>query len=234
MGALASATAIVAIVLLLFPIPLVACSQVFSEPDLEMKRDFTLVVSYEGKPLIGVQVDIYALHPDRQRFTARTAADGTIRVKNLQPGNYWAVLDFAGISESMVFKIVATQSREAKARLDWAWGRSPVAVRQAAGRLFDTRSRPGNSPLENQVNPLVVPLQNMPVELRHPIRGTLYSGRTDERGEFTIAGVPEGTFVLSVPGLSPNFLIQVRSDATRDSLLFVNPNLCGGALYLRE
>src|SRR6267142_636674 len=74
---------------LLLPTDGAACSYIHFLHGLEVHRDFTVHITYAGKPLPGVTVHISSLFGSYQEvFRERTTTDGTVRIRNLRPGKY--------------------------------------------------------------------------------------------------------------------------------------------------
>ena len=66
-----------------------ACSLAGCPDDgIEVRREFVVRVTHADKPLPGVTVEVTA-GDDNKIFTGMTDAAGTVKIKELQPGNYW-------------------------------------------------------------------------------------------------------------------------------------------------
>jgi hypothetical protein len=65
-----------------------------------MGSTFTVRISYLGKPLAGVRVDIgnAAEEKPTPKSFGVTAADGILKITNLAPGKYWLYTELLGIS----------------------------------------------------------------------------------------------------------------------------------------
>jgi len=55
---------------------------------LEMRGDFTVAVTHENKPIAGATVEVYTSVEDSgaQLLSAKTSADGKLRITKLAPG----------------------------------------------------------------------------------------------------------------------------------------------------
>jgi hypothetical protein len=118
--------------------PAFACSFSYTGPYTEVARDLTVVVRFEGKPLAGASVDVWA---SGNKLSKTTAVDGTARFTNLAPGQYLLAathLDVTAGADHIEVRSMGTG--QAKAKLEYRWGENPIEVRQIAGALIRSES----------------------------------------------------------------------------------------------
>jgi hypothetical protein len=228
--------------LLTIPVSTVACSAVGClDRGVELRRNFTVTVTHEDKPLPGVSVRITGNSEvaGHQSFSGLTSADGTAHFVNLPPGDYWIKADLLGIEAGYeCFHINSSASRKAKKIRRYEWGDMALATRQAVGRLVDSQPGKGGNPLENLLHRVDVPIAEARLELRQPIMGALYTTVSDANGHFAFDQVPDGTYVLHIeagaaPGSrafdSTDLLIQLSDTAKRGTLLLARREASGGS-----
>ena len=129
----------VLISLLSFPASSPACSTAscLGSGD-ELRRDFRIDVKHGGKPLPGVSVRItHNTEGDNsEAFSGITSSDGTLRVENLLPGQYWLNAELQGIdAASQCFHVDSQPSRKAKSMVKYDWGELAPASREIEGRF---------------------------------------------------------------------------------------------------
>jgi len=232
-------TGVVSIVLFFSPAA-GACSFSTSTYFKEVARSFSVAVQFEGKPLAAANVSILSFDTIRSVSSATTARNGTVRFRDLRPGKYYVEVHHLGIPAAFdQIEIRARVSAQAKSTLDYRWGDALTTVRQISGKIMDIR-RQGATLVEQFTNPpLEIPIRGAQIQLRHPTDGSVYSDASDEQGEFALAGVPNGIYVMHVrdgvtPDDSANFLVRVTPTATTDSVQLIRGDLCGGpVLQLR-
>jgi hypothetical protein len=221
---------------LFYPTAVAACEFRFPKHGLEVHRNFSVLIEYEGKPLPGVVVYATPLfETSHEVIQGTTTTDGTLRLKNLRPGNYFLGTKWLGVSAgSQQIEVRARETIHATSRLEYSWGEAPILLRRVAGKVIDIRPRPIADSLQNMVKPLEVPLSGALVELRHPTNGTAYSTVTDDHGEFAFEEALNGTYVVHIEsGTNPifaraDFLVQVTPTAARESLHVGRSSICGG------
>ena len=223
---------------LLFSPNAVACSVATSTIFQEVARNLTVAVRFEGKPLAGANVQISSFDTFQPVSSAMTARDGTAQFRDLPAGRYSLHSSHLGIFAAYEqIEVRARVSARAKTRLDHRWGLAPTAVREISGKILDLVPQ-GATPIERIINPRAeVPIRSALIQLRHPNNGSVYSGESNELGEFSIAGVPVGIYVMHVRGgANPqdvaDFFVHVTPAATKDSLKVVRGNLCGGTAIM--
>lgn len=135
---------------LAFPSSSAACSLTSClDKGVELRRDFIVRVTHGGKPLPGVSVQVTgAIKGNGNKlFSGKTAADGTVRVRDLPPGEYWLNAELLGIAAGVqCFHIGARSSRVAKKKVSYEWGDLASATRQIAGKLIDSQPGKGGAP----------------------------------------------------------------------------------------
>lgn len=223
------------VLMALVPVSLSACSVVSCiGRGVELRRDFTVLVKHEGKPLRGVTVNILS-NGTAVRFSAETAPNGIVHVKGLPPGDYWISADLLGINAAyQCFHVADRASRKAQDRMTYEWGDFPYPTRRLAGRLSDSQPGTGDSPLWNLVNRRTVPIRGAQLTLHKPTASAVYSAISDQDGSFAIEHVPAGIYVLHIEGGTTgrnydatDLLVRVSPRAREDKLLLVRSE--GGA-----
>jgi hypothetical protein len=228
--------------LLIIPVSSSACSLVgCSDRGVELRRNFTVTVTHQDKPLPGVSVQITGNSDvaGRQSFSELTRADGTAHFASLPPGDYWIQADLLGIETGYeCFHINSLASRKAKKTRRYEWGDMAPAFRQAAGRMVDSQPGKGGNPLENLLHRVDVPIAQARLELRRPVVGAVYTTVSDANGHFAFDQAPNGTYVLHIEaGTAPggrafdstDLLIRLIDTAKRGTLLLARREAGGGS-----
>jgi hypothetical protein len=224
--------------LLAIPVSTVACSAVgCRDRGVELRRNFTVTVTHEDKPLPGVSVRITGNSEaaGHQSFSGLTSADGTAYFVNLPPGDYWIEADLLGIEAGYeCFHINSPASRKARKIRRYEWGDMALATRQAVGRLVESQPGKGGNPLENLLHRVDVPIPQARLELRQPVIGTVYRTVSDANGHFAFGRVRDGIYVLHVeeagaaPGDSTDLLLRFSNTANGRTLLLSRREAGGG------
>lgn len=207
----------------------------------ELRKNFIVTVTHQDKPLRGVSVQIARTSDvaGHQSFLELTGADGGAHFANLPPGDYWMEAKLLGITAGYeCFHINSSASRNAEKSRRYSWGDEAPAVRQAAGRLVDSRPGKGGNPLENLFQRVNVPIPEARLELRRPVIGTVYATVSDASGHFTFDRVPVGTYVLHInAGTAPgdrafdaaDLLVRFSEAAKLGTLLLTRSEPVGGS-----
>jgi hypothetical protein len=225
---------------LIAAIPSGACSMASClNRGVEMRRDFAVTITNDGKPLPGVAVQITS--NGSERFSGVTLTDGTVRVVDLPPGDYWLNAELLGISAAyQCFHVGGQPSRKAKRKLTYEWGDEAPATRRIAGRLLGSQLGRGGTPIWNLVHRVDVPISGASLTLHNPISGEVYSATSSVTGDFAFDTVSNGTYVLHVEGGSAetrdydatDLLIELSPSATRNVLLLTRREGGCGGTYL--
>ena len=228
--------------LLTIPASTVGCSLAGCvDRGLEMRRNFSVMVTHQDKPLPGVSIQITGNSEgsSRQSFSGLTGSDGTARFANLPPGDYWITADLLGIAAAYeCFHINTFASRKAKKRRRYGWGDDAFGASQAIGRLVDSQPGKGPNALQNLLHRVDVPIAEAHMELRQPITNRVFTTVSDPNGHFAFFHVPNGTYVLHIdggtaPGDLPfdatDLLVQFSDTAKTGTLLLSRREPGGGS-----
>jgi len=222
--------------LVAIPASTVACSTVAClDRGVELRRNFTVRVTHEGKALPGVIVQITGNSEgeSHRSFSGITSSNGTAHFANILPGDYWIQADLLGINAGYeCFHINPTASRNAKKGRSYEWGDEPLGAREAVGRLVDSQPGKGGNPLENLLHRVDVPIPQARLELRQPVIGTVYTTVSDGNGHFAFGRVRDGIYVLhleagAAPGDSTDLLLRF-SDIPNGRTLLLSRREAGG------
>ena len=203
---------------------------------VEMRRDFAVKITNDGKPLPGVSVQI--ISEGSERFSGITLTDGTVHVIGLPPGDYWLNAGLLGISAAyQCFHIGDQPSRKAKGKLTYEWGDEAPATRQMAGKLFDSQPSKDGTPISNLVHRVDVPISGASLKLQNPVTGEVYRTTSDAAGDFAFDMVSRGKYVLHIEGGSAgtreydatDLLIELSPSATRNMLVLARRDAGGGS-----
>jgi hypothetical protein len=226
-----------------------ACSLISCSPNAgdETRSDFLVKVTLEGRPLANVDTWVTRSPGDENKlFSGVTGSDGTVRIQNLPPGEYWLVSQRFGISAGGIcFHINSRPSRSAKQLATFHWGEEAASTRRVAGKLIDPAPGEGAVFLQNIIARHVEPIPEAKFKLQDPITGANYSAVSGDDGRFSFGDIPNGTYVLHVEGgetpagheLQPtDLLIRVTDTASRDMLLLERSggSTCGGPYLILE
>jgi hypothetical protein len=223
--------------------PSTACSLAgCANGGVEMRRDFVVDITYGGKPLPGVAVEVRGFGGEKdnsQLFSSVTAHNGKVNVGELLPGTYWLYAEFLGIpAGGQCFHVAPSSSRSAKKRIAYEWGDLAPGVRRMAGRLVDSQPGHGDSPIMNLIHRVDVPIANAKMKLQNPITAAVYSTESDTDGHFNFGHIPPGTYVLHVDGgtvtngrdyESTDLLVALGDTAKWDTLLLSRREAGGGS-----
>jgi hypothetical protein len=224
------------IALLTFPIPSIACSMAscLGNGD-EMRPDFVVRITFVGKPLPGVNVQITGT----KSFSATSSIDGTVHVGGLPSGDYWVNTELSGIGAGgQCFHVGNRASRKAKRTLTYEWGNLAPSTRRIVGRIIDPAPGEGTTFLQNIRNGVIEPIPEARLKLQNPLTGDAYTTQSDRDGEFSFGQIPSGTYILHVEsGMTlsgrayepTDLLIRVSNTATHDTLLLKRTSGGGGS-----
>jgi len=217
---------------------LVSCSSKNSE---EMGSDFVVKITLRGKPLANVNTWVTRFPGEENKlFSGLTGNDGTVRIHDLQPGEYWLASELLGIGAGGIcFHVNTRPSRRAKQMVAYEWGEEAASTRQVAGKLIDPRPGEGAAFLQNVIHHVVVPIPSARFTLHDPLTDAIYSAVSDDEGRFSLGEIPNGTYVLHIEGgvtpvgheLQPtDLLIRVIDTASQETLLLERSpgSTCGG------
>ncbi len=236
--------------LALLAVPASACSVVGClDKGTEMRPDFTVKVTHDGKALAGVSVRITnSLNEASIKvFSDVTGINGSVRAMKLQPGEYWLHAELLGINvASQCFHVGDRTSRKAKGKLKFEWRDDAPATREVAGRLIDSQPGKGGNPLWNLLHRIDVPIAGATLRLQNVIGGDAFTTASDQDGAFRFDAVPSGTYALHIEGGKSDrdydgtdLAIKVSPSANRNTLRLsrrdAGAGSCGGTyLELRD
>lgn len=227
---------IVPLLLLLLTPPAQACSLVpCINSGIEVRRDFSVLVKHDGKPLKGVKVEIKT-NLGSIISTGTTDSAGRATVTNLSPGEYWLSADLLGIGAAYhCFHVAQQPTAKAKRVMKYDWGDLAPAMRRVAGSVIDTQPGTGGTLLWNLSHPVKVPVQSAALRLQNAITGEVFTATSDERGDFEFGSIPNGTYVLHIEGGTgrtydpTDVLMKVRADVARGAVVLSRQETgCGG------
>ena len=175
-------------------------------------------------------------------FTGKTAADGTIRIRKLSPGDYSLNVELLGIfADGECFYVSRHASTKAQKKVSLVWGEFPHATRQIAGTLVNSQLGKGADPLQNLTHRVDVPISNAKLTLRSPFTDAVYEAVSDINGHFALGEIPNGLYALHVEGgvtpggrtFEPANLLLLLSDSAKQKMVVVKEydpagGSCGG------
>ena len=171
---------------------------------IELRRDFVVKVTHDGKPLSGVTVQVTRTKAEENgtiAFFDMTASDGTVHIANLPAGEYWLDTEFLGFTAGMqCFHIDNRSSRKAKRAVRYGWGELAPSARQIAGKLIDVQPRGGVTFIEKLRSVAAEPIPEASLKLQNALTGTIYHTVSDQEGGFSFPPSPNGTYVLHLDG----------------------------------
>lgn len=226
--------------ILMLPVRAPACSLASCLGDgVELRSDFSVHVTIDGKPLPGVTVDVTYFGGGKtgDAFSARTDSHGIARIK-LPAGAYWLHTDLLGISAGgQCFHISQHTSWKAKRSITYEWAELVPTTRQLAGGLVDSQPGQGGNPLWNITHRVNVPIAGAKLKLQSPLTGKVLTAISDDGGTFAFDSAPEGIYVLHVDnGIAPDdrdydsadLQIRLSHTSARNSLLLKHQEAGGG------
>ena len=225
----------------LVAIPVGACSLAgCQDRGIEMRSDFAVKIRHADKPLPGTTVEITGPQgtSGAKKFTVTTDKDGIARITNLAPGDYWLNAEYLDIGAAYhCFHIKERPSRKAKRNLAYDWGDLAPGTRRIAGKLLDSQSGKGGTPIWNLLHRVDVPIAGAKLTLQDATTSAVYHATSDANGAFAFDGIPNGTYVLHIDAgkVEPDRdyeasdqLVRLGSTAKRDSLLLKRQEASGG------
>lgn len=230
------------IVLSLLPTTTLSCSMTGCAGDgAEMRQSFKVRVLHEHKPLPGVTVRIARTGEggNEKFFLGTTDDNGSVRILNLPPGNYWIFTDLLGISAGMqCFHIASHSTSKALKSLKYDWGDLAPATKSIQGTLVDSQPGQTGTPIERLVHRVEVPIPNAKLTLHDALKGSASITFTDDKGRFSYPAISKGTYVLHIDsGTAPggreydssDILIVLADKARLDTLRLVRREAGGGS-----
>lgn len=208
---------------------------------VEVRPIFKVTVKHDRTSLAGVTVEVTSSPSGGDSvkvFSGVTGSDGSVRVSNLPPGDYWIDAALLGINAAVqCFHVEQRPSRKAKRSLKYEWGDLAPATKRIAGKLIDSQPGRGGTPLWNLVHRIEVPISGASLTLHSPFAGTTYHTTSDGHGMFSLDKIPSGIYVLHIEGgkaeergyEGTDQLLEVSANATRDALLFSRREGGGGS-----
>jgi len=175
-----------------------ACSMAFAQH--KVARNFVIDVSYNGRPLQGIEVVINR-ESGREPYlvvavSTKTNEKGQSPIRALTPGSYFLVVRHAGIDgEAVELKVVADEQADAfveqELKLNWP-NKKIFRVRQIDGTLirtpFDNRTKLAEPPLAGAELTLVDALSAAQ-------RGV---SMVEDDGRFAFADLDAGLYIVRV------------------------------------
>jgi hypothetical protein len=207
----------------------------------ELRSNFIVSVTHDDKPLAGVTVQILRNDEDNhdEFFSGKTAADGTIRIRKLSPGDYSLNVELLGIfADGECFHVSRHASTKAQKRVSLAWGEFPHTTRQIAGSLVNSQLGERGSPPQKLTHRVDVPISNARLTLRSPFTDAVYEAVSDTDGHFAFSETPNGLYVLHVEGgatlagrtFEPaNLLFRLSDSATQKMVVVKDYDPAGGS-----
>lgn len=201
----------------------VACSiELRCRRDIEMHRNFVVVVEDAHMPLRGAQVEIVP-EEGLASVTQLTGSDGSTRFTGLAAGKYKLWVRRLGIpADYQCFHISKwTMGVTAKRKLTIDWGADSSEMRQAAGQVLGADA----------------PMSDVKLVLRNGSTEKAFDAKSGPEGFFDFGVVPAGTYVLHVEGGEQSYdgeyeagdlLIRLNPVAKREKLLLKREVSRGG------
>jgi hypothetical protein len=223
-------------------VPTGACSLAgCSDRGIEMRTDFSVRIRHRNRPLRGATVEITGPQgtSGARRINVTTDKDGTARITNLAPGDYWLNAEYLDIGAAYYcFHVNERPSRQAKRTVTHDWGDLAPGTRRIAGRLLDSQPGKGGTPVGNLLHRVDVPIAEAKLTLQNASSRTVYHTTSDANGNFAFDEIPKGTYVLHIDAgnVGPNrdyeasdHLVRLGSTAKHDSLLLKRQEASGGS-----
>ena len=224
------------------PAPAVSCSLAGCAGDgAEMRHSFKVRVAHGGKPLSGVTVRIARTGEggDEKFFLGATDSNGSVRITNLPPGNYWIFADLLGISAgTQCFHVAGHNTSKALKSLKYDWGDLAPTTRNMEGTLVDSQPGQTGTPIERLLRRVDIPIPNAKLTLHDALKGSVTATFTDDKGKFSYPDISKGTYVLHIDsGTAPggreydssDILIVLADKARPDTLRLVRREAGGGS-----
>ena len=190
--------AIFALMAVISPVRGVACTMGFAEH--KVARSFVIGVSYNGRPLQGMEVEI-SRETDKEPYlvvvvSTKTNEKGQSSIKALAPGRYFLVVRHAGVEgEAVELRVVADEQADAfvedELKLNWP-NRKVFKVRQIAGTLIRT-------PFDYRIKSVEPPLAGSKLTVIDALPATQRGvSVTQNDGKFAFADLAAGLYILRV------------------------------------
>jgi hypothetical protein len=190
------------IVISILPATTLSCSMAGCAGDgAEMRQSFKVRVLHDDKPLPGVTVRIARTGEggDEKFFLGTTDSNGLVHVTNLPSGNYWIFTDLLGISGgTQCFHVAEHSTSNALKSLKYDWGDMAPTTKSVQGTLVNSQPGQTGTPIERLVHRVYVPIPNAKLTLHDAHKGSAIATSTDDKGNFSYPGIPNGTYVLHI------------------------------------
>lgn len=207
----------------------------------EMRPSFKVRAFHDGKPLSGVTVRIARTGEggDEKFFLGTTDLNGSVRITNLPPGNYWIFTELLEIGAgTQCFHVAGHSTSKALKLLKYDWGDLAPTTKSMQGILVDSQPGQTGTPIERLLHRVDVPIPNAKLTLHDALKGSAIATFTDDKGKFSYPGIPTGTYVLHIDsGTAPggreydssDIVIVLADKARLDTLRLVRREAGGGS-----
>jgi hypothetical protein len=232
---LARTISLAVLAFLLAPPLSLACSVSYVGQPTEVRHNFLVRITHDGKPLPGVEIEV---ERDKRTgdnpivFRGTTGTDGTIRVK-LSAGKYFIDGTYLGVSIGAGvgdrIRVSTWSSRKAENQLEYSWGDEATAARRVAGQL--NVSGPGHTGdrARDNIFRADYPIDHGKLRLDGPSNPDPRETTTDDQGHFSFGALPPGTYVVHV---SAGKLPDGFEYTARDLVMRVDPAANASAFTL--
>jgi hypothetical protein len=174
-----------------------ACVQSF--PEWQRGRDFSLIVTMDGKPFAGMHV---VLEPEddskiSERVETRSDQDGIAKFMSVKPGRYDVEAARLGVVVHPGTVVVNKHGSSERIELEWPL-RNKYEVMTLSGRLQRHLFRRSN-PIEGYVHPEIGPLAGARLTLsRVDSEEEKANIVTDSDGDFSFPALEPGYYLLHI------------------------------------
>lgn len=203
-----------------------------SESALKLKNvssHLTVVVTHRDVPIAGVAISVVREGDDgKEVFSGSTDRRGSLQIPPLADARYFVRASFLGIDVLTEWiQVLHRSDSKTPKRLDIRWADWSDSTRQVAGTL--SGRVPGNT--GNRIMDIARSVETVYPGVEMILKSALsedeYHTLSDSSGAFLFGNVPDGIYVLTIPGGMKSatgvadittMVIDVTNKAKRDSM----------------
>ena|ERR1051326_46387 len=167
----------------------------------QVDSHLTVVVTHQGKPIAGIEIEVVPEKGTEAVFTGVTDESGTILIERLATGHYNLTASHDGFEAGKEWiDVVDAHKGKPVRRFAFEWSEGSYQVRQVAGSL--TGLIPGNTgnKLMDIVHPIQTVYSGVDITLKNAFSEEEYRTVSDSAGAFFFDGVADGIYILTIAG----------------------------------
>jgi len=167
----------------------------------QVDSQLTVVVTHQGKPIAGIEIQVVPEKGTEAVFTGVTDESGTVLIQGLATGHYNLTASHDGFEAGKEWiDVVDAHKGKPVRHFAFEWAEGSYQVRQVAGSL--TGLIPGNTgnKLMDIVHPIQTVYSGVDITLKNAFSEGEYRTVSDSGGAFFFDRVADGIYVLTIAG----------------------------------